>query len=74
MQNTNYLAKSQTIKTSRGIEYNNVNPPNLPSDNNKEDISLVASNNGDKKIKPRLANTTGSNNRDIMSVDTNKRQ
>lgn len=48
------------------LEYNTTHLPNLPFDNNEEDIGLRASNYNDKRIRLRPANNMDSNNnRDI---------
>lgn len=48
------------------LEYNTPHPPNLPSDNNEEDIGLKASNYNNKKIRlGPVDNMDSNNNRDI---------
>lgn len=60
------LPSYQSSKLAELLKYHITNPPNLPSDNNKEDINLKTFNNGNKKIRFRPANTTSSsNNKDI---------
>lgn len=56
------LSSCQPSKLAAIFEYNTTNPPNLLSDNNKEDICPGASKNGDKKIKLGPVDTTDSNN------------
>ena len=48
------LPNRQSLNPEPVLDYNTTNPLDLPSDNNKEDISPRESNNGKKRI--RLAN------------------
>ena len=51
------------------LKYNATNPLDLPSDNNKEDINLKASNNGKEAIKSANINN---NKKGIRPVDIGK--
>ena len=53
------------------LDYNIINLLNLPSDNNKEYISLEASNNGEEDIRPA---DIDNNEKDIWLADIDKKR
>ena len=53
------------------LDYNTTNPPDLPSNNNKEDISPGASHNGEEKIKPA---DMDNNKEDIRPADIDEQR